>query len=190
MNTKILSIFCMTSFSCIAFADSLLPNYSAWYAPTDGYWGDWGAWDRCPQGQYVDGFKLKSESYQGEGDDTGLNGISLHCNGGANVSSSVAQWGSWSNDSYCYGPAIGFAIQIESPQGDNADDTAANNFKLICSSGNSAYANVQTNFGNWSQDLVCPAGQVVVGIQTRVESDQVGGDDTALNGARLICGYR
>ena len=187
MNTKILPILLMSSFSSFAFADSWLPDFPGNYSPTDGYWGDWGSSERCPQGQYVDSYMLKSEGAQGNGDDSALNGIALHCSGGSNVSSTVSKWGSWGYPAYCSGPVTGFAIQIEVPQGDG-DDTAANDVALMCRNGNVARAEAKTHWGNWSNFQFCPSGQVVVGLMTRVERPQGDGDDSGLNGVRMICG--
>ena len=33
---------------------------------TDGYWGDWGPWQRCPSDHFVFGFIIKSEAFQGK----------------------------------------------------------------------------------------------------------------------------
>lgn len=188
MYRKILPILLLSSFSCFAFADSWIPDFPGNYSPTDGYWGVWGSKERCPQGQYVDSYRLKSEDSQGgNGDDTALNGISLHCSGGSSITSTVSEWGSWGYPAYCSGPAIGFAIQIESPRGDG-DDTAANDVALKCRNGNEARAEAKTHWGNWSNYQYCPAGQVIVGLMTRVEKDQGGDDDTALNGVRMLCG--
>ncbi|XP_056300207.1 vitelline membrane outer layer protein 1 homolog [Pseudoliparis swirei] len=42
-------------------------------------------------------------------------------------------------------------------------------------------------FGNWTWPEMCPDKFFAVGFSLRVESNQYGGDDTALNGIRLIC---
>merc|ERR1712212_805757 len=42
-------------------------------------------------------------------------------------------------------------------------------------------------FGNWTWPEMCPDGFFAVGFSLRVESEQYGLDDTALNGIRLIC---
>ncbi|XP_062255350.1 vitelline membrane outer layer protein 1 homolog [Platichthys flesus] len=43
-------------------------------------------------------------------------------------------------------------------------------------------------FGNWTWPEMCPDQFFAVGFSVRVESNQYGADDTALNGIRLICG--
>lgn len=44
-----------------------------------GIWGDWRDWQFCPAGQFACGVRPRVESYQGHGDDTGLNGIIFDC---------------------------------------------------------------------------------------------------------------
>ena len=41
--------------------------------------GNWGNWNICPWPSIVTGVSTKSESAQGIGDDTALNGIRLKC---------------------------------------------------------------------------------------------------------------
>lgn len=42
-------------------------------------WGDWGAFDWCPEGSWAMGFNLKVDHSQGQGDGTAVNGIRLYC---------------------------------------------------------------------------------------------------------------
>uniref|UniRef100_A0A3B5AFG4 Vitelline membrane outer layer 1 homolog n=2 Tax=Stegastes partitus TaxID=144197 RepID=A0A3B5AFG4_9TELE len=42
-------------------------------------------------------------------------------------------------------------------------------------------------FGNWTWPEMCPDEFFAVGFSVRVESNQYGTDDTALNGIRLVC---
>ncbi|XP_070691838.1 vitelline membrane outer layer protein 1 homolog [Pempheris klunzingeri] len=42
-------------------------------------------------------------------------------------------------------------------------------------------------FGNWTWPEMCPDKFFAVGFSIRVEKNQYGADDTALNGIRLIC---
>ena len=161
---------------------------------TDGYWGDWGHWDMCPTGQYVYGFRLQSEPHQGGGDDTALNSIALFCapqNGGpyTEITSTKGFWGSWSTPQYCSGtddPVVAFQMRIE-PLQHAGDDTVANDVDLYCKTSGKLEIDAQTAWGEWTNRLSCPSGQAVNGIQTRVESRQGNGDDTALNGVRLRC---
>ncbi|XP_026868077.2 vitelline membrane outer layer protein 1 homolog [Electrophorus electricus] len=43
-------------------------------------------------------------------------------------------------------------------------------------------------FGLWTWPEMCPDNFFAVGFSLRVETNQYGGDDTALNGIRLFCG--
>jgi Vitelline membrane outer layer protein I (VOMI) len=42
-------------------------------------------------------------------------------------------------------------------------------------------------YGTWSPYAKCPTGSAVCGMQSRVEGRQGSGDDTAMNGVRLMC---
>ena len=46
---------------------------------------------------------------------------------------------------------------------------------------------VHTNWGNWGDYKMCASGQYVKGMQLRIEKNQGGGDDSALNAIRLTC---
>ncbi|APJ02734.1 hypothetical protein [Silvanigrella aquatica] len=168
-------------------SQGIIPSVPGYYPETDGFWGDWGFYDKCPLGQFVDGYTLLSEEEQINGDNTTLNGIVLHCSGGARATSSMSKWGSWVKPAYCNGPVKGFAIQIK-PQKGNEDDTAANDLMLVCNNNSIAHAETRTHWGHWSHIYYCPTGQVILGLITRVEKQQYNGDDTALNGVRMICG--
>ncbi len=165
----------------------IIPSIPGYYPETDGFWGEWGFYDKCPLGKYVDGYTLLSEEHIGNTDDTALNGILLHCSGGTWVTSTLSKWGSWVKPVYCHGPVKGFAIQIEPQQG-SGDDTAANDFMLVCNDNSIAHVESRSSWGNWSNHYYCPIGQVIIGLITRVEKLQGFGDDTALNGVRMICG--
>ncbi len=173
---------------------NIIPSGNLGSAITDGFWGTWGSIVKCSSGQYVYGYKLKSESEGG--DDTALNGIELWCGNsdvGVNfpIQSATGPYGDWGGLSslcpYYSQPVVGFDIKIEPKQGDD-DDTAANDIDLYCKDG--PMINAPTNngqWGNWTPRQNCPSGQAVTGIITRVEDSQGDGDDTALNGVRLIC---
>ncbi|XP_028835258.1 vitelline membrane outer layer protein 1 homolog [Denticeps clupeoides] len=51
-------------------------------------------------------------------------------------------------------------------------------------------ANNGGEFGNWTWPEMCPDEFFAVGFSLRVEGNQYGLDDTALNGIRLICGKK
>lgn len=178
-----------TTKSCIEqiYGGTLIPGEKENYSNSDGFWGGWGNVARCPAGQYVYGYNLKVEKKQGSDDDTGLNEIQLYCFGGPTLSSKFGPCGDWGTAKYCdyTMPVKGFKIKIEPKQGDG-DDTAANDVSLYCSNGSEIHVDRKSNWGNWSEDFKCVDKSYVVGLITRVE-DPFYGDDTALNGVRLIC---
>ena len=159
---------------------------------TDGFWGDWGEEERCPNGQFVYGYRLQTEPING--DNSALNTIELQCakSGSTSyipISSSTGFWGTFSNYYFCNGDnneVVGFQMKVQSQQG-SGDDSAANKLDLFCKSGQKLSAPTETSFGDWVPHLRCPPGQGVVGLQVRMEAKQGDGDDTALNGVRMVC---
>lgn len=158
----------------------------------DGYWGSWGGIEKCPEGMYVYGYKIKVEPPI-NGDDTALNGIQLICGNGSinnpTISSKIGPWGNWSGWRTCSShatPVTGFDIKIEGGQG-SGDDTAANDIDLYCQNGTMLSATGAGPWGTWTPKYSCPVGQAVMGLITRVEDPIGSGDDTAFNGLRLIC---
>jgi hypothetical protein len=164
-----------------------------------GAWGDWGSPAYCPAGTLVWGFQLKSEPNQGSGDDTALNGIRLICKGvdgsKSYITSAEGKWGSWGKEHLCKKmPAQGFAIQVERYQGKNKntnsrDDTAASNILLLCDTPYPT-GDPPAAWGDWSANYWCgfyPLVTRVYGFRTKVEADQGGGDDTALNAMQVYC---
>lgn len=164
-----------------------------------GQWGSWGHKEMCPVGMYAAGFSLKVEDPIGDGDDTALNGIRLHCvykaNGVASsytnyasVGSDVGSWGVWRDIKWCpYGFLTAFQLKVEKPQG-SGDDTAANNIQFKCSS-RSSLLGEGTKWGDWGGWSQTCQGKGICGIKTRVEIPQGRGDDTALNDVRMYCCY-
>ena len=44
----------------------------------EGVWGDWSDWMKVEtEGEFIVGYNLKNQGYQGRGDDSALNGITL-----------------------------------------------------------------------------------------------------------------
>lgn len=164
---------------------------------TDGFWGEWGQQANCPSGQFVYGYRLRSQAPQGFAvDDTALNDIELYCAAPNSTTykriwSAYMTWGSFSDPVYCTGgdnPVVAFDIQIEPAQG-LLDDTAANDVDLYCKNDTMLSATVNTDWGDWSNKVQCPSGQAVTGLVTRVEGFQEPfvGDNSALNGVRMMC---
>ncbi|XP_067412468.1 vitelline membrane outer layer protein 1-like [Emydura macquarii macquarii] len=153
-----------------------------------GQWGVWGEKEFCPSG-YANGFSLKMEGFQGFGvtyDDTALNGIRLYCTDGSSIESTVGPWGEWSSKKMCKkSNLMSFNLLVEPPQGD-ADDVAADNIHFKCSDGKwifdggSFWVSIVTKT-NW-----CSSG-AICGIQTKVQTYQGRGDDTALNDVKFFC---
>uniref|UniRef100_A0A8C1WSW0 Uncharacterized protein n=1 Tax=Cyprinus carpio TaxID=7962 RepID=A0A8C1WSW0_CYPCA len=146
----------------------------------------------CPAGTVVYFcFVFKVEYPIGNGDDTALNGIRLHCNVLKNDDFCVCvffffSWGRWTDIKWCpSGFLTAFKLKVEVPQG-NGDDTAANNILFRCSQG-SLLTGDGTRWGTWGGWSQTCQGKGICGIKTRVERPQGSGDDTALNDASMFC---
>jgi hypothetical protein len=162
--------------------------------PYGGVWGGWQTQAMCPNGTLAYAFDVQVERNQGGGDDTALNGIRLGC-GQADVptgeiTSGQGPWGSWLGSKQCAKGQylVGAKMMIERPLG-GGDDTAADNVTFRCTAGSELVITHNAEFGAWSDLQMCPADTAICGIQTRVEGDQHGGDDTALNDAKFVCCY-
>jgi len=156
----------------------------------NGNWGDWGHWEWCggfPSRGYAVSFQAQVESKQGRGDDTAMNSICLSCSGGDIICSKKGFWGSWYRSrGTCNSGFTGFNLRYEASCGPRCDDTAANDLELRCK-GTWVTINSPTDWGTWNSGH-CPAGYVICGLKTRVESKQGRrGDDTALNGVEFAC---
>jgi Vitelline membrane outer layer protein I (VOMI) len=168
------------------------------FAGAYGSWGECGGCPTyCPAGSFAYSMRLKSEASQGSGDDTALNAISLGCYNKTTgaftgwISDQVGPWGTWGAAMMCTGatvanPITGGALRSEAVQG-SGDDTSANAASARCKDGTTIKPAAKTSWGTWSTTRVCPSGTAVCGLQTRVESSQGSGDDTALNGYQLMC---
>ncbi|MCE0463237.1 hypothetical protein [Pseudomonas uvaldensis] len=189
----VLAFFLLT----LGTAEAAVPSDTSEQGP----WGDWGAPAYCPANQYVWGFRVKGEPYQGSGDDSALNAIQLICkdtNTGAKtyIRSLEGRWGTWGKDHLCQEtPAIGFAIQVERFQGrdkekGSKDDTAAGNIKMTCGS-ETLVGDPPAAWGDWTRFYSCLDEGVkkIKGFRTKVEPDQGNGDDTALNAMQVYCDY-
>jgi hypothetical protein len=174
------------------------PDWASSFTLASGSWGSWAAcYELCPAGSFAYGAYLLSESSQGIGDDTALNGIQLDCYDRVSgayagfITSQLGPWGTWGaravTNPYVVGnPIAGGQMLVESPQG-AGDDTAANALVLRALNGTNSAPPVNTGWGSWQPLRTCAAGQAVCGVTTRLEGSQGAGDDTSLNGIAFAC---
>jgi len=167
-------------------------------------WGDWGELELCPAGSFVYGMRLTVEFDSGDlSDDSALNTIELLCTSPmgkrpsniseasdlkefAVISSLQGHAGVVGVLQECPIPgfAVGFQLRSEDDQGWLDDDTAANNLKLFCSTGEILEGYGDT-WGDWTAEQHCPRGLQICGIQTQVEPET--DDDTSLNNVNMAC---
>ncbi|KAE9546837.1 hypothetical protein FO519_009951 [Halicephalobus sp. NKZ332] len=164
--------------------------------------GHWHNMQYCPDYMVAVGMQVKVEGDQRGGDDTGLNAVALYCDfhdrtfhsSRHRIMSGEGLFGDWQEIKYCpIGQMIvGFALRSE-PDQRGEDDVAADNFAAYCGLPNSDRHSskwIEGNtpgWGHWTGKQFCPDGYVVRGIQTQVEGNQRGGDDTSLNNVKLAC---
>jgi hypothetical protein len=163
----------------------------------------------CPANSFVYSVFTQAETNQGGGDDTALNGIWFACFNrvtGAFTAAITSNTGPFGAKPFTAGGAVdlpkfarcttfttgnpikGGQMVIEGNQGTGVDDTAANRVFLTCKNGQTFMATpAPTNFGNPTLYRECPEGTAVCGINTAVEGNQGGGDDTTLNDAAIHC---
>jgi len=158
-------------------------------------WGSWGDIAQCAPGEAITGMRLKSESYQGGGpndDDSAVNAVRFYCGksgGGAahELISKEGAKGGWDSVKRCRNSrVVGFQMRIEPDQG-SGDDTAMNNLRIICESGEVHEGEGQRPWGTWGPQYICPSGLVATGFVSKVEDEQRYGDDTGLNRVQLFC---
>jgi hypothetical protein len=99
----------------------------------EGIWGNWRDMAQCSGGHLI-GARLRVESPQGGGDDSGATDAEFSCsNSGTIHAPGGMAWGNWENWNTC--PAnsaiCGLSIRYESGQG-GGDDTAMNGIQLYC----------------------------------------------------------
>jgi len=107
------------------------PDVTSFYP---GLWGTWSSLVSCPMSSFLTSARIKVESPQGSGDDSGANGVQFGCSTGAVLSAgNDGPWGTYGNWASCpQNTAIcGAKIIAEEYQGDG-DDTAMNGLTIIC----------------------------------------------------------
>ncbi|XP_009805399.2 vitelline membrane outer layer protein 1 homolog [Gavia stellata] len=152
----------------------------------------------CPKGSYSSGISFKVEASQGVmEDDTGLNGIRLHCSrgrdpsGGYTAESQSGRWGHWSEACWCphrgWLAAGGFALQVQVPQcGLLSDEVTATSACFACSDSHilEGPGSAWSQWGGWSPQ--CP--RAVCGIQMRQDPARgLKRDNTAVSNLCLFC---
>ncbi|ODM91942.1 Vitelline membrane outer layer protein 1 [Orchesella cincta] len=190
-----ISVILVLTFLCKVYADDVLIS-----SPHVTNYGDWGEIEKCPEGAYVFGYKLKVQ--HGGGvlvDDTALNGIELLCISLAKrhnatlskaltpITSTVGHAGDFGIILECPEPAFAVGFQLRSePNQLLYDDSAANDLKLSCSTGETLEGYGDPIFGDWTEPQHCPRSTYICGIQTQVESDGQT-DNTSLNNVNMVC---
>ncbi len=162
-----------------------------------GFWGDWESEVEIPDGYYILGMRTRFEPFKPDQDDTALNGLRIYAckydgTDGQWIHVHDGFWGAWGKavgvPDDCY--AIGLATRIEYPQHDGGDDTALNGIIM-------KYRNVHNGitgsvtvedgkWGTWAGEATAQAGYLMTGLQVRMEHPQGDGDDTAMNGLKII----
>ena len=181
----------------------LATTYRGSVTLANGLWGDWAECPQlCPTGSFAWGISLErdgpanSGSIAGPGDDTAVDGLRLTCKtpSGVTTGTVTSQLGpfgfaGFGDNPMCPAgsPLRGGRVQFEAAQG-SGDDTAVNNINGNCANNTNIYPHPLTNWGTMGAWAICPAGQMVCGLRTRVEWDQGPiDDDTTLNGVRFAC---
>lgn len=112
---------------------------------SQGHWGVWTEYKRCPANSFIASFTLRVEPSQGDGDDTAANNIKFGCRSilsEASASSNpiptieatpLAAWGSYGESVFCPAKTVvrGIDTELEPSQGSD-DDTSANNIQMRC----------------------------------------------------------
>lgn len=110
------------------------------------------------------------------------------------INSGEGLWGVWGARKYCQNTnvLIGFELRSE-PDQRGKDDVAADNFAGYCGeplgprTKDVWVAGDTPGWGEWTGAQLCPERYAVCGIQSQIEGDQRGGDDTALNNVNVEC---
>ena len=172
-----------------AFAQNTFRNDQV-FTRESGNGGQWGSWTKpvyCPPGSWAAGYTMRVEPERGEGDDTGLNAITLYCRdrNGRDVDRIMPDpwmWGNWLEDSNCSQGVFmtHFQLRVESNRG-SGDDTAANSVAFTCGNRSRIESSGTTPCGNWGAWQGSYKRVAICGVRAKVESNRGESDDTALN---------
>ncbi|NWS75789.1 VMO1 protein, partial [Crotophaga sulcirostris] len=153
--------------------------------PNGSHWGKWGSRQFCRYG-YAKGFALKVKSALFSTTSSLCSDLHRHysqCFFLLLFLVFFVRWGTWTSFQICpKGHLISFSLRTEESQGEG-DDTAANNLQFRCLDEAVLIGDGLSwgTFGPWSKSCnIC-------GLQTKVESPQGFGDDTALNNVKFFC---
>lgn len=143
----------------------------------------------CPQGSYVYGVALRSQAFQGNGDDHGITGVLLSCNDpetGANMGMvgremPKGSWGSWTMCPATSHPMVNATLRYDGIT-NGTDDFGATQLNIGCGNGTETLfytlpAKTNTDKGTWLQPgggilgRFCPVGEAVCGVEVSVGSD-------------------
>uniref|UniRef100_A0A669EDW4 Vitelline membrane outer layer 1 homolog b n=1 Tax=Oreochromis niloticus TaxID=8128 RepID=A0A669EDW4_ORENI len=100
-------------------------------------------------------------------------------------------WGNWGSTEMCPvgSYAVGFSIKVETFQG-SGDDTAVNGIRLYCfdpsSKRRTTVESAVGSWGDWTAVKSCASGYLD-SFMLRVESFQIGDDDTSVNNIKFTC---
>lgn len=168
-NSGIIVLFALAIYGTTSISGTVITS------PQITNWGDWGPWQYCPPGRYVEAFQLNTEPKLTIGDDTALNGIRLFCGDAKNpdtavITSSMGPFGEWGKVFSCsQGTLYGFQMRVEPFQG-SGDDTASNNIRFFCSASQNDFIEGDgLNWGDWTEPQFCLEKQAICGIRTQVE---------------------
>ncbi len=110
-------------------------SYVERFVTHPGLYGSYGSAPKCSgAGNFITGVRIRLESPQGSGDDTGANDVQFACkNGGSIAANNGLDYGSFSNWDFCpTGTAVcGMQVKVEASQG-GGDDTSMNGISMKC----------------------------------------------------------
>jgi len=160
-------------------------------------WGTWGAFEKCPNGTFAQGFMLKTEPYKGPLiDDTASNAVRLYCGDPFNINtkyiqSSEGHKGIWGQIYTCRpgGYIYGFQHRVEAAHL-VSDETATNNFRFFCTNDepDTFLEGDGERWGIFRETSIrkCARTEGICGLQTQVEPSHLG-DNTSLNNIAAEC---